>query len=151
MQALDALQRSFAEPTSPFNGAALDNASRPAFALSPPEKKRKWENSQDDAEQDECLLPRASSVSEGVEEAAADERTPRESFDRHEQGARSHEEGAPYSRRAHRRIWTTALELRAAHVLLDETDEEDGEEDETTIITTFVSSAISPMTSKLAC
>lgn len=62
MQALDTLQRSFAEESSPFNAGALDNASHPASALSPPEKKRKWENSQDDAEQGESLLTRPSSA-----------------------------------------------------------------------------------------
>lgn len=36
-------------------------------------------------------------------------------------------------------LWTIAMELRAAHFLLDESDEEPGEEDETTVITTFVS------------
>jgi len=70
MHALDALQRSFGEPSSPFNPAALDSASRPASALTPLEKKRKWENSQDDVEQGESLTRPASSHSEGGEEGS---------------------------------------------------------------------------------
>lgn len=56
MAALDALIAKFGDPDSPFNAAQLNDAAQPATALLPPEKKRKWENSQDHDEQGELSL-----------------------------------------------------------------------------------------------